>query len=96
MNISGATGTSYTLANAQLTDNNAAFRCVVSNSAGNATSNSAILTVTTNKPPVPTIGTPIAGSTYTGGMVLNLPGSATDPQDGTYGCLPHLANRFPT
>jgi glucose/arabinose dehydrogenase len=81
-NIPGATSSSYTLANAQMTDNDAAFRCIVSNGSGSATSNAAVLKVTTNKPPVPVILAPVAGATYTGGMVLGFSGSASDPEDG--------------
>jgi hypothetical protein len=44
--IPGATGTSYTLASPVLADSGAFFDVVVSNSAGNVTSTSAILTVT--------------------------------------------------
>jgi plastocyanin len=44
-NISGATGTSYTTPTTTTADSGSTFRCVVSNSAGSATSNSATLTV---------------------------------------------------
>ena len=44
-NIGGATSASYTLASAAASDNGATFRVVVTNAAGNATSNSATLTV---------------------------------------------------
>ena len=50
VNISGATSTSYTTPAATLNDNGATFRCVVSNSLGNATSNTATLTVTSTPP----------------------------------------------
>ncbi|MFN8010731.1 MAG: M4 family metallopeptidase [Holophagaceae bacterium] len=46
--ISGATSASYTTPAATSADNGATFRCVVSNSAGSATSNNATLTVTTS------------------------------------------------
>jgi hypothetical protein len=45
-NVAGATNASYTLANAQATDNNARLRVIASNAAGTATSNAATLTVT--------------------------------------------------
>ena len=45
MDITGATGTSYTTPPAALTDNNAMFRVVVTNGAGSATSSAAVLTV---------------------------------------------------
>ncbi len=48
VNIPGATDSVYTTPTVVLTDNNAQYRCVVSNSAGSVTSNIAILTVTEN------------------------------------------------
>jgi hypothetical protein len=45
MNVAGATMPSFTLMNAQLGDSGAAFRCVVTNSLGSATSNAATLSV---------------------------------------------------
>ena len=45
--ITGATARTYMLTNAQLSDSGSAFRCVVTNSYGTATSNSATLTVVT-------------------------------------------------
>ena len=50
----GATSSSYTLASTTLADNGAKFRCVVTNSFGNATSNEATLTV---QPPPPILMT---------------------------------------
>ncbi|MCI1192805.1 hypothetical protein MOJ79_13240 [Calidifontimicrobium sp. SYSU G02091] len=44
--IAGANGASYTLSNAQMSDNGARFRVIVSNGAGSATSREATLTVT--------------------------------------------------
>jgi glucose/arabinose dehydrogenase len=49
--IAGATGSSFTLTSAQSSDSGASFRCVVSNSAGTATSTAAVLMVTTAPPP---------------------------------------------
>jgi glucose/arabinose dehydrogenase len=49
-NIPGATASSYTLAAAALIDTGAKFRCVVTNSAGSATSNEATLTVNAPAP----------------------------------------------
>jgi hypothetical protein len=48
--ISGATSTSYTTAATTSSDNGTQYRVVVSNSAGNATSNSVTLSVTTATP----------------------------------------------
>lgn len=82
--IGGATGASYTLS-ATLADNGAKFLAHVSNTAGNAISNPATLTVTTpgNQPPTATITQPSASALYTGGMVISYAGTGTDPQDGT-------------
>jgi len=81
-NIVGATGASYTLATTTLADSGAQFRVRVTNSYGSKLSNIAVLTVTTNKPPVAQIVTPAVGTTYFGGMVLNYSGSAVDPENG--------------
>ncbi len=51
VNIAGANAASYTLANAQLSDNGARFRVIVSNGQGNVTSREATLTVTAPPPP---------------------------------------------
>jgi glucose/arabinose dehydrogenase len=80
--IAGAASASYTLNNAQLSDNGARFRCIVSNSAGSATSTEAILTVTSDQPPTADITAPAAGSSFQGGQVINFAGTGTDPEDG--------------
>ena len=56
---------------------------IVSNAAGSATSNAATLTVTSNRPPVPVIGAPAGGASYSAGDTIAYAGSATDPEDGT-------------
>jgi glucose/arabinose dehydrogenase len=82
-NIAGATGSSYTLATTAVTDTGAQFRVIVSNSFGSVPSNAATLTVTTNRPPLPRIDTPLATAGYSPGDVIAYSGSATDPEDGT-------------
>lgn len=82
VNISGATTPSYVLNAAQLTDSGARFRVVVTNGLGSTTSAEAVLTVTSNKPPVATIVTPAAGATYTAATNLTFSGSASDAEDG--------------
>jgi glucose/arabinose dehydrogenase len=79
-NISGATSPtlSFTAASA---DNGAAFRSVVTNSFGTATSNSATLTVS-GTAPTASITTPASGTTYAAGTNVNFSGTGTDPQDG--------------
>lgn len=49
--VAGANGSSFTIAAAAPADNGAAFRCVVSNTAGSDTSTAAVLTVSTVPPP---------------------------------------------
>ncbi len=63
--ISGAAGTSYTTAATTATDNGAAFRCVVGNSAGAVTSQTALLSVTTTPPVIPNA---LANGTFEGGI----------------------------
>ena len=50
VDIPSANSASYTIASASLAENGAKFRCLVSNSFGNATSNEATLTVTASNP----------------------------------------------
>ncbi len=81
--IPGATSSSYTIASVASSDDGAQFRCVVTNAQGNAVSNNATLTVTSNSPPVPTITQPATGALYSGGDVITYAGTGADPQDGT-------------
>jgi glucose/arabinose dehydrogenase len=85
VDIPGATGSSYTLSNAQLSDDGARFHVIVSNSLGSAASDAATLTVTTDQPPAPAIDAPAAGTLYRAGDTIAYAGSATDPEDGTLG-----------
>jgi glucose/arabinose dehydrogenase len=82
-NISGATGTSYTLASAALSDNGATFDVVVTNSFGTATSNAATLTVTANSTPSAVITSPANNTLYSAGDTITYSGTGTDPEDGT-------------
>ena len=70
VNISGATSNSYTTPAAATGDNGARFTVVVSNSAGSATSNAAILTVTSTQQgnTAPQIITQPASQTVTAGQ----------------------------
>ena len=82
-NIPGATSTSYSIASTTLSDNGAGFRCVVTNSFGSTTSNTATLTVTTNTAPTGSISTPAAGAMYNAGNTISYSGTGTDAEDGT-------------
>jgi hypothetical protein len=80
--IPGATAATYSIAAATAADNGAAFRAVVSNGTGTATSNAATLTVTNNQLPVPIIAAPAGNYRFSGGDVVTFAGDATDPEDG--------------
>ena len=82
-NIAGATAASYTTPPVSSGDNNAAYRCVVSNAVGTVTSTAGILRITSNTAPTLTIVTPTAGTRYSGGTTLSFSGTGTDAQDGT-------------
>jgi glucose/arabinose dehydrogenase len=81
VDIFGATAPSYKFTTT-LADNGAHFRVRVSNAYGSVLSNVATLSVTTDKPPTAQILTPVSGTTYFGGMVVNYSGSASDFEDG--------------
>jgi glucose/arabinose dehydrogenase len=81
--IAGATAATYTLASAAAADSGAAFRAVVTNSAGSATSAAATLTVVAGTAPVATITMPASGATYAAGTTLTYAGTGTDAEDGT-------------
>src|SRR4051812_31987856 len=80
--ISGATSSTYTLASPQIADDGARFRARVTNGAGTATSNEAVLTVTGNRAPTATITAPSVGTLYRGGQTIAYAGTGTDPEDG--------------
>jgi glucose/arabinose dehydrogenase len=81
VDIFGATAPSYKFTTT-LADNGAQFRVRVSNAYGSVLSNVATLSVTTDKPPTAQILTPVSGTTYHGGMVVNYSGFASDFEDG--------------
>lgn len=85
VDIPGALSASYTTPATTLGDNGAAFRCIVTNGSGTATSNSATLTVANGHAPNVTILTPAVGAHYDGGDLLSFSGSATDQEQGTLG-----------
>jgi glucose/arabinose dehydrogenase len=81
-NISGASGANYTINSVSTSDNGAKFDCIVTNKLGSATSSAAMLTVITDKPPVPVITLPDPTILYNAGDVIQFAGTATDPEDG--------------
>jgi glucose/arabinose dehydrogenase len=82
VSIPGATSSSYTVASPTTSLSGSSYRVAVSNSAGRATSNSAVLTVTSNRLPMGTIASPATGAVYRGGQAVSFSGSATDPETG--------------
>ena len=96
VNIAGATSSTYTLAAAQLSDNGATFRAVVTNTFGNDVSNAAVLTVTANNAPTASITTPANGTFYTGGETITYAGTGVDPGERQPARLRvHLAGGLP-
>jgi glucose/arabinose dehydrogenase len=81
--IPGATAQDYSIASVAAADDGAHFRALVSNDFDSVLSNEAVLTVSANQTPAATMTQPVAGTTYSGGMVINYAGTGTDPEDGT-------------
>jgi len=81
--ISGATTASLAISNLQSGDAGQ-YRAVVTNSAGRATSDPALLTVTVNEAPSATItiDSGLAGGLFHAGQAITFSGTATDPEDG--------------
>ena len=83
VDLAGATAQDYSIAAAGQADNGVQFRALVTNDFGNVLSDEALLSVTPNQAPTGTITQPVAGMLYSGGMVVDYAGTATDPEDGT-------------
>ncbi len=83
-NITGAVGATYTTPAASASDSGAKFRAVVTNSAGSATSNSAMLAVTSTSPSAPKIITQPANETVTVGQAATFTVVASGTPAPTY------------
>lgn len=82
-NISGATSATYNITNVQ-PSHAGQYSVVVTNSAGNVTSNNAALTVTApNTLPVATITAPANGGKFRAGETVSFSGTGSDTEDGT-------------
>lgn len=83
VNINGATAASYTIPNVT-TANAGAYKVIVTNTAGNVTSNPAALTVTpfSNSPTV-TIVSPLPTLKWNADDIVHFEATATDIEDGT-------------
>jgi glucose/arabinose dehydrogenase len=82
VNIEGANGPAFTIENTLLSDAGN-YRVIITNIAGQITSNEAILTVTPNVKPVAQVLTPLENTLYVAGTSLSFSGSGTDAEDGT-------------
>jgi glucose/arabinose dehydrogenase len=80
--IPNAKDNHLTIRNLSINDNGAKFACSVSNNFGSAMSQEAILTVTTDTRPSPSITSPAINARYQAGQVLSFEGTATDLEDG--------------
>jgi glucose/arabinose dehydrogenase len=81
VNIGGATSATLNIT-AQLSDNGATYRCIVTNNFGNVTSDTALLTVVAGSAPVATITSPPDPTYYKGGDVIQYSGTGIDADDG--------------
>ncbi len=79
VDIPGATSATYRLEDAELDDDGAEFRAVVTNGVGEATSDAATLAVTTNRPPVAAIDAPLTTARYSAGQAIAYAGRGSDP-----------------
>lgn len=84
VDISGANDPVLSLTTS-LADDGSRFRCRVSNGQGEAISDEALLSVTANTRPDPTILTPVENLTYRAGDTLFFSGIANDAEDGSLG-----------
>ena len=80
--IPGATQSSYIIPNCQLADDGSTFSCIVSNTVSTATSQVALLTVTSNRRPLVEITSPATDELYQAGNTIFFSGQAEDPEDG--------------
>ncbi|MEZ4887698.1 MAG: PQQ-dependent sugar dehydrogenase [Chitinophagales bacterium] len=82
VDIEGAIADTYMVSDLTLEDNGSVFRCKVSNNLGEVISEEALLTVTSNTRPTPTIVSPLSTTTYQAGQVIVFEGKAIDLEDG--------------
>lgn len=81
IDLTGATTAMFTISDAA-SDDSGNYRVVVSNTAGNATSDAASLSVIANDLPVALILVPAEGTTYAGGEIIEFSGAGDDAEDG--------------
>ncbi|MEJ1236490.1 PQQ-dependent sugar dehydrogenase [Chryseolinea sp. T2] len=79
--IEGATTSTYSVAKATLADAGQ-YTVRISNGSGAVNSNPVTIAVIANKPPAASIETPLSGTFYRAGDVINFSGRAVDEEDG--------------
>jgi glucose/arabinose dehydrogenase len=82
VDIPSANQATYNIAAADVADDGAKFRCVVTNPYGSTPSQEANFTVINDTRPVAVISKPQNSSFYTGGQTVTFAGNATDIEDG--------------
>lgn len=80
--IGGENAPTLVYPSVDLDDDGSLFQCAVANGEGSLVSQTAILTVTDNTRPIPTILAPQTNLTYRAGDTLFFSGTATDAEDG--------------
>ncbi len=81
IDINGAIEPSYTITNTKITDAGN-YRVIVTNTAGQAISEDAVLSVASDEKPVALIITPAENTLYVAGTSLAFSGAGTDAEDG--------------
>jgi glucose/arabinose dehydrogenase len=82
VDLPGENSPTLTIPSPALSDNGAAFVCVVSNDFGSVSSQPAFLTVIAGSAPVATVTSPADGTQYHGGDVIQYSGTGFDADDG--------------
>ncbi|MDQ1443672.1 MAG: hypothetical protein QOI20_136 [Acidimicrobiaceae bacterium] len=80
--VSGATASTYTTPNLDMTNDGDRYKVQVTNGYGAATSDDAVVTMTTNQPPSVSIDTPTSDTTWAAGDTVSYSGTAVDGEDG--------------
>ncbi|MBA4057898.1 MAG: hypothetical protein C0490_24490, partial [Marivirga sp.] len=75
------TSATFTIANTTTIDNGE-YRVIITNTAGNVTSDEAALAVIVNTTPVAEITAPVSGTTYVAGTTVAFSGKGMDTEDG--------------
>jgi glucose/arabinose dehydrogenase len=83
VDLAGENGPTLTVPNVQLSDDGAAFRCLIANAEGSIRTEVATLRVTANTRPVANLTLPLPGATYRAGDTIFFAGFGNDAEDGS-------------